>query len=140
MIKKSNFYLLVNKFLRGLNIEIKDKWLKILKLNSTQDFYDFMMYYINKLTNIIHKNGYVHRDIHDENIMYKKINDKYEWYIIDYGLIFNKKYKLNDTDIVINKKYWKNDKIAFIYSILNKPILDFIEEKILILQGLLVVY
>jgi len=79
--------------------------------------------------NIIHKNGYVHRDIHDENIMYKKINGKYEWYIIDYGLIFNKKYKLNDTDIVINKKYWKNDKIAFIYSILNKPILDFIEEK-----------
>jgi hypothetical protein len=51
-----NFYLLVNRYLRGLQIEIKDKWLKILKLNSTQDFYDFMIYYINKLTNIIHKN------------------------------------------------------------------------------------
>lgn len=79
--------------------------------------------------NIIHKNGYMHRDIHDENIMYKKMNGKYEWYIIDYGLIFNEKYKSNDADIIVNRKYWKNDKIAFIYSILNKPILDVVEEK-----------
>jgi hypothetical protein len=85
--------------------------------------------------NIIHKNGYMHRDIHDENIMYKKINGAYKWYIIDYGLIFNEKYKLNDTDIIVNKKYWKNDKIAFIYSILNKKILDVVEEKNIIIKN-----
>ena len=85
--------------------------------------------------NIIHKNGYMHRDIHDENIMYKKINGAYKWYIIDYGLIFNEKYKLNDTDIIVNKKYWKNDKIAFIYSILNKKILDVVEEKKIIIKN-----
>jgi len=78
---------------------------------------------------IMHKNGYTHRDIHDENIMYKKIDNKYKWYIIDYGLIFHNKYRSNDTDISVNKKYFKNDKIAFIYSILINPIMDVIENK-----------
>jgi hypothetical protein len=51
-----NFYSLVNKYLRGIELEIKSEWLSILKLNSKRDFYDFMVYYVNRLTNIIYKN------------------------------------------------------------------------------------
>ena len=51
-----NFYTLVNKYLRGVEINVNEKMLKILKLNSKKDFFDFMVYYINKLTNIIYKN------------------------------------------------------------------------------------
>jgi len=51
-----NFYSLVNKYLRGTKIEVKSEWLTALKLQSTKDFYDFLTYYINKLTNIIYKN------------------------------------------------------------------------------------
>ncbi len=51
-----NFYTMVNKYLRGIQINVDEKMLKILKLNSKKDFFDFMIYYINKLTNIIYKN------------------------------------------------------------------------------------
>jgi len=51
-----NFYTLVNKYLRGVEINVNEKMLKILKLNSKKDFFDFIVYYINKLTNIIYKN------------------------------------------------------------------------------------
>lgn len=51
-----NFYTLVNKYLRGIEIKVNEKMLTNLKLNSKRDFFDFMVYYINKLTNIIYKN------------------------------------------------------------------------------------
>lgn len=51
-----NFYSLVNKYLRGIEFKIKKDWLSALKLNSEIDFYNFMIYYINKLTNVIYKN------------------------------------------------------------------------------------
>ena len=51
-----NFYVIVNKYLRGLELDIKQEWLSILKLHSKQDFTDFMIYYINRLTSIIYKN------------------------------------------------------------------------------------
>ena len=51
-----DFYSLVNKYLRKTEIEVKSEWLVALKLHSNKDFYDFLVYYINKLTNIIYKN------------------------------------------------------------------------------------
>jgi hypothetical protein len=51
-----NFYSLVNKYLRGIEFEVKSEWLVAMKLQSKKDFYDFIIYYINKLTNIIYKN------------------------------------------------------------------------------------
>ena len=55
---------------------------------------------------LLNKNGYIHRDIHNGNIMYKKTNKKNielesykvptygkQWYIIDYGLIVRKDFK-----------------------------------------------
>lgn len=50
-----DFYTIVNRYLRGLELDIKSEWLSILKLHSKLDFYEFMNYYINKLTNIIYK-------------------------------------------------------------------------------------
>lgn len=71
-----NFYLLVNKYLRGMTLEVKDEWLIGLKLNSKKDFNDFMIYYINKLTNIIYKNVSVEKKIfyrgeHRKNFNYQ---------------------------------------------------------------------
>lgn len=51
-----NFYVIVNKYLRGIELDIKPEWLNILKLHSKMDFTEFMIYYINKLTTIIYKN------------------------------------------------------------------------------------
>jgi hypothetical protein len=51
-----NFYSLVNKYLRKTEIKVKSEWLVALKLESKKDFYNFIIYYINKLTNIIYKN------------------------------------------------------------------------------------
>jgi hypothetical protein len=51
-----NFYVIVNRYLRGVEIDIKPEWLNILKLHSKMDFTEFMIYYVNKLTNIIYKN------------------------------------------------------------------------------------
>lgn len=58
-----NYYTKVNKYLRGIKIDINEETLKILKLNSIKDFYDFMNYYINKLTNIIYKNPSIEKQI-----------------------------------------------------------------------------
>ena len=71
-----NFYILVNKYLRGINLDIKEEWLKTLKLNSKKDFTEFMIYYINKLTNIIYKNPSTKKEIffrgeHRENFYYE---------------------------------------------------------------------
>ena len=57
---------------------------------------------------ILIDNNYIHRDAHPKNIMYKKTAKKtmkinnmiiptfgYHWYLIDYGLIFHSKFKLN---------------------------------------------
>jgi hypothetical protein len=72
-----NFYSLVSKYLRGIKFEVKDEWLIGLKLDSKRDFDNFMIYYINKLTNIIYKNVSVKKRIfyrgeHRKNFNYQK--------------------------------------------------------------------
>jgi hypothetical protein len=51
-----NFYAIVNVFLRGFPLDIKYNWLQILNLQSKNEFMNFIIYYVNKLTNIIYKN------------------------------------------------------------------------------------
>ena len=58
-----NFYSLVNKYLRGIEIIVKSEWLVALQLQSKKDFYDFLIYYVNKLTNIIYKKISVEKKI-----------------------------------------------------------------------------
>ena len=93
--------------------------------------YKKMVNDITNTINLMHENGYYHRDINENNIMYKKNNNNYYWYIIDYESIYNQKYQSNYLDIIINKKNYNNDKIAFILSILNKPILKIIKKNLL---------
>jgi serine/threonine protein kinase len=52
--------------------------------------------------NIMKTNGFYHRDLHGGNIMYIKKNNKYQWYIIDYGLIWRKTYPKNYDDKIMN--------------------------------------
>jgi hypothetical protein len=52
-----NFYLFVNEFLRGrISNQLEKKFLKLFKLNTESEFIDFLIYFVNKLTNIIYKN------------------------------------------------------------------------------------
>ena len=89
-------------------------------------------------------NGYIHRDTHPGNIMFKKTNKKYiklgnimvnthgmQWFIIDYGLIMHKSYKLNNKDKVdeivqLNNKH--GDLITVIFGSLKMPIWDQVDK------------
>jgi len=82
---------------------ILDNTLKNI-INELSDIeYKQMVEQIKDSIDIMHANSYYHRDIHDENIMYKKINNNYQWYIIDYGTIYNDKYNQNYIDIILKK-------------------------------------
>ncbi len=43
---------------------------------------------------IMRKNSYLHRDIHGQNIMYKRSGKKLRWYIIDYGTMQHPSFEL----------------------------------------------
>jgi len=61
-------------------------------------FLDFM-YQIIETINIMRNEGYSQNDLNSNNIMYKKINkNKYQWYIIDYGYVYNKKFPITILD------------------------------------------
>ena len=73
----------------------------IHKLNSKQS--KNALYQIVTCLNIMKKHGYKHRDSHVGNIMYKRINRisakqkllKYQWFLIDYGMISHKSFIKN---------------------------------------------
>lgn len=56
--------------------------------------------------NIMREAGFFHRDLHTNNIMYrltkprerKHKHDRYRWYLIDYGLVFSKRFPVNEDD------------------------------------------
>lgn len=65
---------------------------------------------VSKVINIMNKNGYYHRDMHCGNIMYKKVDNNYEWYIIDYGCIYNYKYiYIPDDKGLDDREFFAND-------------------------------
>jgi hypothetical protein len=61
--KYINFYSIVNQYLLGKNINVNKNWLIALELQNEIDFFNFIVYYINKLTKIIHKNPSVKKQI-----------------------------------------------------------------------------
>lgn len=71
-----------------------------------------------KAIQIMRKEGYEHRDLHGNNIMYKAIKDddgksiNYNWYIIDYNCVYNQKYEQIIEDSEINNRSYSNDVIA----------------------------
>ena len=58
---------------------------------------------ISRSVNMMNKAGYYHRDLHDGNIMFKKENGKYKWYIIDYDIIYHYKYEYNLADRILDE-------------------------------------
>ena len=75
------------------------------KMNDNQ-FYS-MLCQVTYFIGLLIENGYIHRDVHDNNIMYKKTKNKtiklgtitvptygLQWYLIDYGQVLHKDFDL----------------------------------------------
>lgn len=71
-----NYYSLVNKYLRREKIKIESDYLDGLKIKTQDEFYDFMIYYTNKLTNIIYKNTSTEKEIFFRGEHRKEFNYK----------------------------------------------------------------
>jgi hypothetical protein len=66
----------------------------------------------------MHKNDYYHRDVHMDNIMYKRLDKPvngyyYRWYLVDYGNIWSNKYPVINFDKQFEKSN-QNDIIQLI--------------------------
>jgi serine/threonine protein kinase len=105
--------------------------------NSEKKFYAMMCQIIYSLHLLI-KNGYIHDDIHSGNIMYKKTNEKtinldtvsiptfgFQWYIIDYGLIYHNDFKITGSSKKVNRH---SDLISFILNTVEMPIWKVVEK------------
>jgi hypothetical protein len=68
-------------------------------------FIDFMYQIIDSI-NIMRKKGYDQNDLGMNNIMFKKNNEShsYQWYIIDYGNMCNKKFPVSQLDKDISSR------------------------------------
>jgi hypothetical protein len=80
-----------------------------------------MMKSINTTINILLTAGYRHRDVTSNNIMYKKVDDVYCWYLIDYGSIWHDSFKPNAQDRQYDM-FRPNDKIGLAISVIKNVI------------------
>jgi len=86
--------------------------------------------YLKKSVEIMNKEGFYHRDIHYGNIM---CDEKLEnWYIIDYGAIYNESFIKNTDDKFIGTFSKIIDIISLIWVFIENPIADYmIKHKII---------
>jgi len=88
-----------------------------------------------KAIQIMRKEGYVHRDLHGNNIMYKSIKDddgktiNYNWYIIDYNCVYNQKYELDREDFEVNNRSYSNDVLAVLMLFLPNDASKFLKKQ-----------
>jgi hypothetical protein len=75
-----------------------------------------------KSLDILHKHGYMHRDLHGGNIMCDETMQK--WYIIDYGSIYKKTFVKNYLDKQIGFYDADSDFFSIIYASLENPVFD----------------
>lgn len=92
--KQPNCYYLIYKPIldgtyKSVSAEIK---------NDKKLLLDFLIQIISSI-NIYRNLGFIHTDVNTSNIMFKKIDGKYQWYWIDYGNITNNKYPDSYLDI-----------------------------------------
>jgi len=92
------YFLLYSPYLDGSFVHVRNRIHKSPKL-----FLDFMYQIISSI-NIMRKKGYSQNDYGPNNIMYKKIGNKYQWYLIDYGNICHKKFPISELDKDIRGK------------------------------------
>jgi serine/threonine protein kinase len=92
-------------------------WADRPKLTDKQ--YNSAFYQLMKSINIMHTAGYVHRDIHAKNIMGRRVGNNYQWFLIDYGLVYHPKFIPNASD----ESYFRNDIFMLINMILTNNIL-----------------
>jgi len=82
--------------------------------------YKDMLYQILQALQILDNANYQHRDIGNQNMMYKKTKSKYKWYLIDYGFIWHPSFPHNIGDDYIDNSYFiqafKTDINCFIYN------------------------
>ena len=70
-----------------------------------------MLWQITYGINAMASAGFRHRDISARNIMYKKIDDEFKWYIIDYGSVWHDSFIPNEVDPYY-EKHRQNDIVA----------------------------
>lgn len=117
------YFLLYTPFLDGSYREIRKIIYQDPKL-----FIDFIYQIINSI-NIMRKKGYSHNDLHSNNLMYKKINDGYQWYIIDYGSVYHEKFPISEMDKDIRElTLYSMDLVNFINMCIDKNLIDFIHD------------
>ena len=83
---------------------------------------------------IMHRYGFIHRDLHLKNIMCDK--DMLKWYIIDYGAIYNDSFDKNKNDNKWNlpKNNYEFENMTLIWLFLDNPIWDFIQKENIVIS------
>ena len=122
------YFLLYSPYLDGRFRDIKRE------IQNNEILMIDFIYQIITSIDIMRNKGFSQNDIAYDNIMYKEINNTYEWYIIDYGNITNVKYP----DSLLDKEKMKNDPtykktlitdiIGLIKLCVDESIYDFIKE------------
>lgn len=81
--------------------------------------------YLLKSINILHHYGFIHGDLHGNNIMCDKTMTK--WYIIDYGSIYHKSFIKNKSDKFVANTNFENIHYL-IWQFIDNPVYDYIEK------------
>jgi serine/threonine protein kinase len=77
-----------------------------------------------KSVKIMAKAGYLHRDIHGGNLMARDLGGgKYQWYIIDYGLVWHESYLPNRSDEILKDR--KYDVIGLAFTLVRNKAYDY---------------
>lgn len=114
------YYLLYKPILDGTFNDVKN----IIKQNELE-LCQFILQIVSSI-NIYRKEGFIHTDFSPDNIMYKLNDNKYQWYIIDYGNITNNTYpdSLLDLERLEQNPYYKTLLVGDLLNLIEKFGLD----------------
>ena len=117
------YWLLYKPFLDGTLMDVEEE----IRTNKAK-WYDFLDQMFETF-NILKKQGYSQNDYSPLNIMFKKIKGKYQWYLIDYGQIWHKKYPLSqlDKDLVKRDGSRRNND-ALNFTVMFNPIRNYVRK------------
>lgn len=117
------YFLLYSPYLENSYMNVRKKIVKNPKL-----FLDFMYQIITSI-NIIRKAGYSQNDCNPNNLMFKMIDGHYQWYIIDYGNMYNPDFPLSALDKDINDRaFYGHDLLQFMETCISPNFFKFIKD------------